>query len=161
MSDILVWNDVRVCKWWRTCHFWVKNIPLKLCFKVWKIIEDHPQEIVVRCCFIWYFEGSLLQTWNSMCQMLNVLCHHFLVCFPVCNCCALSRKTLCYYWRFQMLDEKLIINLKQGWRHWCLNDTTANADALKEEGGETTLLIRYWYIYFCLVAFCVIDIKVL
>jgi len=23
MSVILVWNDIRVCKWWRNCHFWV------------------------------------------------------------------------------------------------------------------------------------------
>lgn len=84
---------------------------------------------------------------NSMCQMLNVLCHHFLVCFPVCNCCALSRKTLCDYWRFQMSDEKLLINLKKGWRrHWCINDKTANADALEDE-SETTLLIRYWFLF--------------
>ncbi len=44
----------------------------------------------------------------------------------------------------------------------CINDKTRNADALKADEGETTLLIHNLYLLFLSsIAFCVIDIKVM
>lgn len=77
---------------WQSFHFWV-NYSLKM----------NLQGDILRIVFS--------RHGNSMCQKLNVHCHHFLLCFLVCNCCALSRKILCCLWWFQMSHKTLLSNM--------------------------------------------------
>lgn len=98
MSVIHVW----VQKLWQRFHFWV-NYFLKMMLQGGK----NPISLLWECVSYDILRIFFSRHGNSMCQKLNVHCHHILVC----NCCAVSRKTLCCHWRFEMSHEKLLINM--------------------------------------------------